>query len=81
MKHVIVCGYARDLTQTCFDYVEKNKEQVFRFYTKNYIGIAELKNGDEVWIIPSSIYKNWCKGRTYMIDGKKYHSGYPCTDK
>ena len=81
MKHVIICEYAKQMKATLFDYVAKNKHSVFQYYNTYIIGVVELKNGDEVWILPKIVYKSWCMGRTYMIDGKLYHSGQPCSVK
>ena len=81
MRHVIICEYAKHMKLTLFDYIEKNKDEVFRYYNTYLIGVVELKNGDEVWIMPRIEYKVWCKGRTYMKDGKLYHSGQPCSVK
>ena len=35
-----------------------------------------LKNGAQHCFIPNSIYWKWCLGKTYMLDGELYHSGY-----
>lgn len=81
MRHVIICEYARQMKLTLFDYIKKNKDEVFRYYNTYLIGVVELKNGDEVWIMSRIEYKVWCKGQTYMIDGKMYHGGEPCSVK
>lgn len=78
MRHVIICEYARQMKLTLLDYIEKNKDEVFRYHNTYLMGVVELKNGDEIRIMPRIEYKVWCMGRTYMINGKMYHSGQPC---
>ena len=47
----------------------------------DFCGVAELKDGREVWVMPAIEYEQWCKGRTYLLDGERYHSGYPVKRK
>ena len=77
MKEVIVCGYAREFKTTFFNFLEQNKDNLFRYYNTNLIGVAELKDGREVWVMPAIEYEQWCKGKTYLLNGERYHSGYP----
>lgn len=37
-----------------------------------------LDDGTKHYFMGMDKYLDWCKGRTYMLDGKMYHSGYPC---
>lgn len=32
---------------------------------------------DEHYFMGETMYHKWCMGRTYKIDDKLYHSGYP----
>ena len=77
LKEVIVCRYARDFKTTFFNFLEQNKDNLFRCHNTNLIGVAELKDGREVWVMPAIEYEQWCKGRTYLLNGECYHSGYP----
>lgn len=81
MKEVIVCEYARDFKTTFFNFLEQNKDNLFKYYNTYLIGVAELKDGREVWIMPYIEYKQWCKGRTYIKNGKILHSDYPVVSK
>lgn len=81
MKEVIVCRYARDFKTTYFDFLEQNKDNLFKYHNTNLIGVAELKDGREVWVMPAIKYEEWCKGKTYLLDGELYHSGYPVKRK
>lgn len=64
----------REVQDICREFVSKN--------TINGIerkGQAKWKinsNGKEYWIMHQIYYEEWCKGRTYYIDGKLYHSNY-----
>lgn len=52
-----------------------DKIVVFSKYPKRYI-----LNGDDHWYMGKIAYSKWCKGRTYMLDGKLHHSGYIMQD-
>ena len=34
------------------------------------------RNGDKHYFMGEIVYRKWCLGRDYIIDGKQYHSGY-----
>lgn len=38
---------------------------------------ATLRNGEEHYFMSDATYRTWCIGRSYMINGQVYHSGYP----
>lgn len=40
-------------------------------------GYAICRNGDTHWFMSENTYMQWYRGRTYILEGKKYHSDYP----
>ncbi|MBP5420853.1 MAG: hypothetical protein J6Y78_00270 [Paludibacteraceae bacterium] len=60
----------------------KYEMSCLRGYENNVIKIdwnklyVTLKNGDTHYFMSSYKYSQWCKGRTYFIGNKQYHSGY-----
>lgn len=45
------------------------------FKSNDYIEVT-ANGGINYIIMAYSRYLKWCKGRTYFMNGKKYHSGY-----
>lgn len=43
--------------------------------TFDYKQMVKIGN-DEIWFLCEVEYPTWCKGRTYMMNGRNYHSGY-----
>lgn len=38
---------------------------------------VDLRNGEIHYFVPSCVWDRWTKGRTYLHNGKLYHSDYP----
>lgn len=71
---VMVCMDLRDVQNTCREFAKNNSIHGIERY-----GIAKCKiisNGKEYWILHKSVYREWCKGRTYYRGGKLMHSDY-----
>ena len=56
------------------EYVNKNKEDIKTINTVKSSVIC--KNGDVHYFLSRHMYSEWCKGRTYILDGELYHSDY-----
>lgn len=64
----------------------KNTQLIFKDFVRNNpiktikrLGQCNFKietNGKEYWIMHKCYYEEWCKGRTYYLNGKLMHSGY-----
>lgn len=71
---VIVCHNLKDTIEMCRKFMRAhNIEKVERFGQANYRFISE---GKEYAIMNHLDYEQWCKGKTYIKDGKLMHSGY-----
>ena len=55
------------------DYIHKNQNEVIR---ADHIRLEVFcKNGDVHFFMTKAKYLQWCRGRTYIMDGKWHHSG------
>lgn len=54
-------------------YYKSNKDEIERY--DRMTGIVLCKNGDRHYFMSFLRYKSWCKGREYILDGKRYESG------
>lgn len=57
------------------EYIKKNINLICR-YSWNHRFI-ELRSGLKICFMTDEEYVIWCKGKTYLLDGKFYHSGVP----
>lgn len=57
-----------------------NKDEI---YSVNMITVFFfcMKDGSRMFFLTPLEYVWWCKGKTYYIDGKKYHSGVEVQDE
>ena len=39
-------------------------------------GLVILKNGEEHCFMSDYTYSNWCRGRKYILNGKRYIGGF-----
>lgn len=68
--------YERDALKALKEFVDKHiREDEHLQLFSNKRDRCDL-NGDSHWFIGQDRYRYWCMGRTYLLDGKKMHSGY-----
>ena len=69
-----VLSNEREADYECRKFLYDNSERVITF-SKHEKKI--FLDGEEHYFMGlHSYYNNWCKGRTYMLHGELYHSGY-----
>lgn len=71
---VIVGINLRDVRNICIEFAKNNP--TCNIERKGQAKCKITSNSKEYWVIHKCYYEEWCKGRTYYIDGKLYHSGY-----
>ena len=57
----------------CF--IDKNSDNVEK--VRKALLMVKLVGGDEHYFMNIDAYKKWSIGRTYILDGILYHSGFP----
>ena len=63
-----------DFWAKCF--IDKNSGNVEKV-RKSALMMVKLVGGDEHYFMNIDAYKRWNIGRTYILDGVLYHSGFP----
>ena len=60
-----------------YEFVEPRVDLV-KCIDGNCFRVRMTKIGDDKhYFMSGTMYHKWCMGRTYEMDGKLYHSGYP----
>ena len=63
-----------DFWAKCF--IDKNSGNVEKV-RKSAIMMVKLVGGDEHYFMSINAYERWNRGRTYILDGVLYRSGFP----
>lgn len=72
----IIRATYRDALYFSERYINDNRHNILKISkTPSYI-MVQMLNGEMHYFMSSYLYYFWCKGRTYELDGKMYHSGY-----
>ena len=58
------------------EFLDKNREYVKK-HSRHPHHCVTMKDGRTIYFLTVFEYDTWCKGRTYRINGKLFHSGYP----
>lgn len=72
--NVIIGNNLRNTQNICRDFVKNNSIQTIKRLGQCQFRIEA--NGKVYWIMHKGYYEEWCKGRTYYLDGILMHSGY-----
>ena len=82
MLHAHVFQTEKDARYGFYEYVEPRIDKV-KWIDGSifYVRMVKLKTGDEHHFMNETTYHKWCMGRTYEMDGKLYHSGYPYKER
>lgn len=73
---IVIVGTDLITTQNiCREFVKSNP--INSIERKGQAKWKIISNGKEYWIMHENCYEEWRKGRTYLLDGQKMHSGYP----
>ena len=67
-----------DFWAKCF--VDERKNDVKKINKSSLIKV-KLMNGDEHYFMNLDVYRKWSTGRTYILDGTLYHSGFPQAER
>ena len=71
---VIIGNNLKNTQAICSDFVENNSIKTVKRFGQCKFKIETDEN--EYWIMLEDDYVQWCKGRTYYLDGKLMHSNY-----
>lgn len=66
----------REALRECSEFKHEHEEDVIRSTKTEAVAIVYMKDTTIHYFMSEAHFDVWCLGRTYTIDGKKYHSGY-----
>ena len=74
ITYVHIFHLEKDARIAMMQWVNCHKDEIIR--VNKVQGFAVCKGGIRHYFMGEIMYKKWCLGRDYIIDGKHYHSGY-----
>ena len=83
MDFVIVCYNSTNAHDAWMRFIREYKKDdniQIKTHNRNCEFSVELDGKDTYYFLSDYIYSKWCKGRTYAMGTKVYHSGYVVRD-
>lgn len=77
IEYAIVCDTEKNASVEAEHFIRTLKHMGTDFKVNYKRPIEVIINFHHIYFMGEAYYERWCKGRSYIMYGVAYHSGYP----